>query len=320
MENQNNITSTDSTSNTAKFAFFYLLSLVALVFMAVSTGMVAFQIINKYIHDVISQYSGRFSDEQLKFAISALIISTPIFYVLSSIIYKNLFRGKLGKDSGVRRWLTYFILLVSSVVMISWAIAIINGFLGGELTTKFILKALTALVIAAAIFSFYLYDIRRTEVVGKKSTVTRIYFIISLLVVLAAFVTSLFVVESPYATRNRKIDEEVIKNFSIIDNCVSQYYKEKEALPDDMDVAVSNCPYTFTERLENQIKDKEIEYRKGSDKNYQLCAHFKTSNKEDDKSYMEPPLKSNLHEAGWQCLDRKALEFEGEGTPIRLYD
>ncbi len=35
-----------SNHNSAKYAFFYMLSLVALVFVALSTGMIIFQIIN----------------------------------------------------------------------------------------------------------------------------------------------------------------------------------------------------------------------------------------------------------------------------------
>ena len=68
-----------------------MLSLVALVFMAVATGMIVFQIINKAIIDIINEYSGRYSSEALKFGISALIISAPIFYLTIRQINKNLF-------------------------------------------------------------------------------------------------------------------------------------------------------------------------------------------------------------------------------------
>ena len=70
----------NSNNNGAKFAFFYLLSLVALIFMALSTGMIVFQIINKNLVDIINQYQGRFSDDALKFAISALIIPLPVIF------------------------------------------------------------------------------------------------------------------------------------------------------------------------------------------------------------------------------------------------
>lgn len=163
-----------SGSQNAKFAFFYMLSLVALIFMAVATGTIIFQIINKKFIDVLS-YMGGFNEGAMKFAISAIIIAAPIYFITSWFINKNLTVGKLNKDSGVRKWLTYFILFVAAVVMISWLIATINSFLNGDLTAKFILKTLTAIFIAAAIFSYYLYDIRRAEIKPKDLTVI-IYF------------------------------------------------------------------------------------------------------------------------------------------------
>ena len=49
---------TNNTNHPAKFAFFYMLGLVALVITALSTGMIIFQIINKTIADVLENYAG----------------------------------------------------------------------------------------------------------------------------------------------------------------------------------------------------------------------------------------------------------------------
>ncbi|MDP2736291.1 MAG: DUF5671 domain-containing protein, partial [bacterium] len=130
----------------AKFAFFYMLSLVALVFTSLSTGMIIFQIINKLIVDDLSLAPGGFSQDALRFAISAIIIAAPIYFILMRLINKNLLSGQMEKESGIRKWLTYFILLVSAVVMIGWFIATIGSFLNGEFTIKFILKSLTSIL------------------------------------------------------------------------------------------------------------------------------------------------------------------------------
>src|SRR3990167_1537695 len=94
----------------AKFAFFYLLSLVALVFTSVAAGMIIFQIINKTVVDELSLAPGGFSQDALRFAISAMIIAAPIYFAMMRLINKNLLSGRMEKDSGVRKWLTYFIL------------------------------------------------------------------------------------------------------------------------------------------------------------------------------------------------------------------
>lgn len=85
-----------------------------------------------------SSYS---NDGQLKFAIASLIIATPIFYIISNLINRGLKKGELDKESWIRRWLTYFILLVSSIVLLGVFISVILNFLNGELTSRSILKA-----------------------------------------------------------------------------------------------------------------------------------------------------------------------------------
>lgn len=312
-ENMNN--------NAAKFAFFYMLSLVALLFTALSTGMIVFQIINKYIVDVLNQYSGSYSDDALKFGISAVIIATPIFYITSRQIYKSLFSGELEKDSGVRRWLTYFILLVSSVVMIGWLIATVNGFLDGELSTKFILKALTAIGIAGIIFSFYLYDIKREEVQGKKDKVISIYFYATLVLILAAFIGSLFTVESPMETRKRKMDQAVISDFYQIESQIQRYYDEYGELPTDLEALKEEYKGLRDEDLEDDISKEKYVYNLIDEKSYELCANFRTSTLDDEEDmYYRYIEDSKRHDVGYQCLKEKIYVSDQDRLLEKLVD
>jgi hypothetical protein len=299
----------DTQNNSAKFAFFYMLSLVALVFMALAGGMIIFQIINKKIVDVLSQYSVSFSPDQLKFAISAIIIAAPIYYLTMRQIFKNLYSGALSKDSGIRKWLTYFILFVASVVMLGWLIAVINNFLDGELTIKFILKAMTAIVIAAAVFTFYFYDIKREETAGKKDKVMRIYFYGSLAAVSAIFIASLFFVESPAETRNRKLDNAILDNFQKVDGALNTYYQDYEKLPADLEELKTEFTYITDKDLENPATKEKFEYKIINENTYELCAAFIISNKDEDVIYGNYDYKDRWpHEAGYQCLGQKVRD------------
>jgi len=292
------------TNHSAKFAFFYMLSLVALIFMALAAGMIIFQLINKYITDPLNQFSGSFSSDQLKFAISALIISTPIYFLTMRQIFKNIFSGQLSKDLGVRRWLTYLILFVAAVVMIGWLIGVVNSFLGGELTAKFVLKALAAILIAVAIFSFYLYDIRREDIAGKKDKVLMYYLIGSLIVIVAIFITSLFIVESPTATRNRRVDDAVLNKFNNIDSALITYYNDNEKLPADLGMLRVEVLYLRADDIEDPVSGKPFDYRVLENDKYELCADFRTSNLDPES----PDIFVNKrwpHDAGYQCLSQK---------------
>lgn len=286
----------------AKYAFYYLLSFVALVFMALSVGMVFFEIINKLVYDAIDN-SG-FSSGVLQFAISALIIATPIYYLISNLIAKGLQKQELEKDSGIRRWLTYFIILVSSLIILGVLIAAITNFLNGELTTRFILKSLTVIIIAAATFSFYFYDIKREDLI-KRDKVVRVFFFSSLVLVLAAFVLAWFFVDSPKLMRDRRLDQIVMNNISGLENAVNSYYEKNKSLPDSLAALKNNSDFYLSE---NVLKDPEtgaaIVYNKKGAIEFEFCATFRTSNKETNGQngpiYSAPA--SQVHSAGYQCL------------------
>jgi hypothetical protein len=297
-------------NNNAKFAFFYMLSLVALIFMALSAGMIVFQLINKLIKDVIENYSGSFDSGFLKFAISAIIISTPIYYFTANQIYKNLYSGVLDKDSGIRRWLTYFILFVSSVVMIGWLIGTINTYLDGDLTLKFGLKALTALIIAGAAFGFYFFDIKRDEVVGKKDMIIKMFFWVSLVMVVAVFVGSLFIVESPRETRLKKIDNTVLNMFNNIDNAVVTYFNENEKMPISIEEIDNYAAYLKAEDFVDPEIGERFVYNVVAAEKYELCATFRTSNIDDDDLQSEYYKNRWPHDIGYQCLSQWVGEKE----------
>ncbi|KKR91294.1 MAG: hypothetical protein UU95_C0034G0016 [Parcubacteria group bacterium GW2011_GWC2_42_12] len=308
----------------AKFAFFYLLSLVTLVFTALATGVIIFQIINKIVADELSLAPGGFSQDALRLAISAIIIAAPIYFVMMWLINKNLLTGRMEREAGVRRWLTYFILLVSAVVMIGWFIATIGSFLNGELTLKFILKSLTSILISALIFSFYLYDVRREDV-SKNNNLVRIYFYGSIAIVAIALAASFFFIDSPLVVRAQKFDQAIINKFSQADYAINAYYGENKKLPADLNALINggSTYYILASDITDPTTGKIIEYKTTGKDSYELCATFKTANKDQasnkfaDKSvYVDTRW---LHNSGYQCLkQRVALLDNTKPAPISV--
>lgn len=233
------------------------------------------------------------------------------FFVTTRLIYKSLVNGNLDKDSAVRRWLTYFVLLVSAVVMIVWLITTINSYLNGELTLKAILKTITVLAIAASIFSYYLYDIKREVVTDKKDKIVLSYFYATLVVVIGVFIWSLFIVESPTATRNRIMDNNVLNNFDTINNAINDYYYKYKKLPDDLEMLKDTQAYLTNSNLQDPATKVRFDYKIKSGNEYELCATFKASNKnQTDMSYVY--LKDRWpHDAGYQCLSQKVTDIKG---------
>lgn len=290
----------------AKYAFYYLLSLVALIFTALSFGMIIFSIIDHILPDVLGVYSSSNIDGQLKFAISAIFIAAPIFYFISSLIHKGLHKGELEKDSGIRRWLTYFILLVASLIILGVFIGVINSFLAGELTGRFIFKSLTALFIAGVAFSFYFYDIKR-ENPDKPDKVVKIFFFATLALVVAAFIAAWFFVESPSMARNRRLDQALVQNIYSLETAVNSYYDRNSKWPSNLaELQADKNIYINANALIDPETKAPIAYNRISDKEFEMCANFRTDSIAEAANQTIPyggmDANSKDHRAGYQCL------------------
>lgn len=302
-------------NNDAKFAFLYLFSLVALLFMSLGTGQVFFQAINKFVPDFAAPYANGYDPNLLKFAISSLIIAIPLYFLTMRFLERALIKGALDKDSAIRRWLTYFILFVSAIVMVIWLIITIGNFLDGELTTKFILKAITAVVISAIIFSYYLYDIRR-EAVKAKNKIILTYLIGALVITIGSLIFSFFFVESPVEARARRHDTIVLDHFTQIDSALNTYFTKKNNLPDSLAALAEEVTYINVTLLKDPQSGADYEYKKIDTETYQLCANFQTDNRNAQNQAMYVYSDRWPHQAGYQCLKQKTLDY-GQGSEAK---
>jgi hypothetical protein len=289
-------------SHNAKYAFYYLLSLAALIFTALSVGMIIFGIIDKTVIDALNYGSYNSVDGQLKFAISALFIAGPTYYLLSRLLNLGLHKKELDLDSPLRRWLTYFIILVAAVIILGVFIGVINNFLSGELSVRFILKASAMLVIAASVFSFYFYDIKR-KAVKDKDLVMIIFSLVSATIVLAVFVAAWFFVESPKLARAKRLDAIVVNNIYQLENAVNSYYAEYKRLPINLEeIKNSSNIYLDEKSLVDPETKQVIEYKTGEGNKFSFCTVFRAPSDENQNSGAYGPGNKE-HMAGYACLN-----------------
>jgi hypothetical protein len=289
-------------TNNAKYTFIYLLSLVGLVFVAVPSAMVLFQLINKFIPDPASS---SFSQEPVKFAIAALLVASPLYYWTMAFLNRSLLDQSLEKGAAARRWLTYLILFVAAVIVIGWLIGTINVFLSGELTMRFILKLLTVLAIAGTIFSYYFWDSKREIIAHDK--VNRAFLFGSLAAVILCFGSAWLVVDSPKVARAHRMDQNIINDLTQIDSALNTYYNDNKKLPATLTELVSSRYYLASDNLSDDTK-AAYEYRVISDKNYELCANFQLPNPIDN-NYMYDKVAAERwqHPTGRHCFNVLAV-------------
>jgi hypothetical protein len=147
----------------AREAFFYLLLFVTLYVSAFNFGNLLFIFIDQAVPDPAQPSAELWLIDSIRGAVSSLVVAFPLFLYLSRKIARELLSTPAGKASGVRRWLTYLTLFIASCIILGDVSVLLYNLLGGELTLRFILKALVVGGIAGTILLYYLRGLRREE-------------------------------------------------------------------------------------------------------------------------------------------------------------
>lgn len=296
--------------NSAFHFFIYLVSFLALSFLATGIGAILFQIINKFFPDALRYGSGSFSQSAVKYGIASIIVAGPLYLYIMALINKYLKKGKILAGSTVRKWLTYIILFIAAAVIVIDLVTLIFNLLDGELAARVILKVLVVFVIAAAIFGYYFWEIRKKEIKDKRYQTDKISYVILLVAMVLVLASSFFVVDSPAVARDKKIDNQTTDDLSSISNGINIYFNEHKELPQTLDDLKSGNYY-----LPKIEPVGNISYQKISDKDYKLCADFKRSNANDTDEEWQF-YEGWQHDSGRICFDKKVEEYEGKVMPI----
>lgn len=278
-------------------AFLNLLHLITLGWVAVSLGQVLFWIISKFFSQAL--YYGIQSQSTLKFGIASLIIVTPVFLGVAGFLHRQYKENKLNHQSGIHRWLTYLMLLISALTVIGDLIALVFRLLDGDYAIAFLLKILVIFVIAGGVFGYNLYDLRRKDY-AKRNTVSMASFIAVIAVVLVAIIGSLFMVDSPQSSRLQQIDQTRVNDLSELNSLISSYYYENKTLP-------ANLSDTKFTRITDPQTSAPYVYAVSGPKAYQLCATFALKANVDRNQYLGND-DWYYHNAGYQCFTKKIVD------------
>jgi hypothetical protein len=176
------------------------------------------------------------------------------------------------RDFKLRKWLVYFTLFISAITIIIDLVALIYNFLGGDLTTPFVLKVCAVLAVAAAVFGYYLWDLRRKSV--APSGITRAAATATAAVVIASLVAGFFIVGSPASQRARRFDMQRVADLQTLQSQIVDYWMLKEKLPVSQD-ALTDSISGFSPPADPQNGQPYV-YKPGEGLAFELCATFAT--------------------------------------------
>ena len=281
----------------AKDFFLHLGAIVALYAVVISFLNLTFKIISKSFPEIANNIYAWGGGSEISMPVATLIIVFPLFVILSWLVHKIYTQNPIKKELGIRKWLTYITLFVAGIILAGDLITVLYKFLDGQdLTSAFLLKALVVLLVAGAVFGFYLQDIRdKISSKGKK-----IWAVSVAVIILISIILGFSILGSPQSQRLLRLDNQKISDLQNIQWQVINYWQMNGIIPESM----PNLP-------------KDIEYKKTSQMTFELCTEFNKEKKENiaeqdpraiDIGY---PMKESLmqnndwsHKAGYHCFEK----------------
>ena len=300
---------------TPKDFFLQFGALIALYVSAGSLLSLLFTVVNRAFPDAIDlnyYASPSVYSSGMRFAIASLVIVFPTYIILSWLITGESEAKPEKKTLSLRRWLTYLTLFAATALALGDLITLINYFLGGEISVRFILKVVAVIVVSVGVFFYYLYDLRRTTGELKRF---KIYAIVSAVVVLISVIVGFAIMGLPQSQRDAQFDSTRISHLQSIQSEIVFYYQQKATVPSKLDeLSDKISSYMLPVDPETNLP---YQYEKVSTNTFKLCGNFSTSNKyENTAVYKSVPVPGSAisisevsnqnwkHDKGNVCFSR----------------
>ncbi len=145
-----------------KDVFLHLLAILTLYGSGVSFGALLFNHIDIWMPDRLQDmYWARESAfNAIRFSIASLIIVFPVYLLTTRFLNKTYFENPSRRNMRIRKWLVYFTVFATALVIIGDLVSLVYNLLGGEVTARFLLKTLTVFFVAGSIFFYYFWDLK----------------------------------------------------------------------------------------------------------------------------------------------------------------
>ncbi len=277
METQQNLERSGSRFNVG-FFFLSLGTLITLITSVVAFLNLVFATLDKRFPDVLNavyQYGySTYDYEGIRSSLATLIIFFPVFLVVS-YYWRKFPKISLGSiDETIKKWVIYIILFLSSLVIVIDFVTLVRYFISGEITERFILKALITLVVAGLVGFYYIYLLKgKLETHPKASLIFRI---VGILLVLGAIFYSFSVIGSPMKQRSLRLDDSRIGDLQNIQYQIINFYQQKEKLPATLEELSNPLTGSYVPVEPEFEKGMKYEYNILDAKalKFELCATF----------------------------------------------
>lgn len=301
-----------NSKTTPKDFFLHLGAVLALYISAGALINLIFTIINYSFSDALTNY---FSASSIAWPISVLIILVPILYGLEWLIQRDIDKIPEKKEIWVRRWRIYLTIFLMVVLVGGDLIVLINTYLNGEVTARFIWKVIAILLIAGSIGKYYFYSMypkfRHANLIRRGNA----WF--GVVLVLGAIVGGFLVVGSPATQRALRLDSQRIGDLESLESEIVDYWQQQGRLPANLGSLVDSVsvyelpmdPELLTPYEYGIVATTSLDGAKTVNTSFRLCATFDRASTDPNGGQVELVYpggqpSSWAHAAGHVCFDR----------------
>lgn len=291
-------------SNTPKHFAIQLGALIALYAALTSLLIIIFSVVNLRFPDSASYYwESEAARTAIRSAMAMLIVFFPTYLWLTRTNNQQRRSESNGAYTTLARWLIYLSLLGAGGVLLGDLVVLINYFLNGEITTRFLIKVFALLVVVGATFHYYVLDVRGYF---ANRTDKAMYFASGAVVlVVVALTLGYRYIETPAEVREMRLDELQVNDLQNAQSYVENYYLANQTLPDSLAIAYGALPVPTA-----PVDRTAYSYVVKSEQSYELCATFSSPSANIEDSYAIAPEKNFdwTHQAGEWCFTRTVIE------------
>ena len=298
---------------TPKDFFVWVAAMIFLYGSVFALIRLLFDYINYVFPDALNSYIDPYS-ASMRIGIATLIVLFPAFLLLMRLIRRDIIRDMMKKELWIRRWALFLTVFIAGLTVIGDLITLVNYFLGGEITTRFLLKVAVVLLIAGGAFLHFLADImgywvqypKRAQIVGWSAGA----------LILISIIAGFFIMGSPNQIRLYRFDDQKVSDLQTLQWQIVQYWQQKEKLP--VSLAELEDPISgYTVPLDTQTGEL-YEYKVTASMSFELCATFNAETQPNStygNRMLTVPISADVtgkdlmadtwqHESGRQCFGR----------------
>ncbi len=301
-----------NTKTTARDFFLHLGAMVSFYASVVALITLLFEVINFAYPRVTDAYMYAFPS--ISFQVATLIVALPIFLLISRVLEKMYITDPSLREATLRRLLGYITIFLAGAIVAGDLITVIYMYLDGqELTTGFMLKILTLIVISGGVFAYYLREIKNLI----QSTERNVWRVGALIVTVASIVVGFMVIGSPADQRAYRYDAKKITDLQGIQWQVINHFQMKGVLPGALADLEDSLSYQKLP-VDSQT-GKAYDYKSTGTLTFELCADFNRETRKgipvnsgiDIASISAKPVYYNGgvgenwdHKSGQECFSR----------------